>query len=62
MLTSRQQKICDRYSRIGSNGKARCDECPLVIDSKALLCKAVATYDRNTGEYILDDEYRESDS
>ena len=55
MLTEKQQKICDKYSARGPDGRVRCSECPLVISLRENLCKAVAHYDRSRKEWMLDD-------
>lgn len=51
MLTDRQQKICEKYSARGEDGKVRCSECPLVIDNEYHMCKANCTYNPKTREW-----------
>ena len=57
MLTDKQKKICEKYSERDENGKVHCNECPLVINAYALMCKAVCHYDRHEREWVFDEEY-----
>lgn len=57
MITNqREQKICDRYSTRGKDGKVRCCVCPLRkgegdYDSR---CKANSHYNRQAREWEYD--------
>lgn len=56
MLNNREQKICDKYSRIDEEGKVHCMECPLRVGTGEFdfRCKANSYYDKKTKEWILD--------
>ena len=54
-LSPSEQRICDVYSRHWGDGKIHCDECPLVVDQRATLCRANAKWNEETGEWESDD-------
>jgi hypothetical protein len=62
MITNkREQSICDKYSHYDETGRVRCKQCPLVKgnwNQHDFRCKANSHYDRHTGEWEFDDEYK----
>ena len=42
-LTPQEQRVCDVFSRHDGNGKTRCSECPLCLNSRLAVCKANVT-------------------
>lgn len=44
-LTEEEKKICNHYRQRFADGKVRCSQCPLVIDTRYCLCKANCTED-----------------
>ena len=42
-LTEEEQKICRQYSERDEQGNVHCFECPLVIDKRECICKAICT-------------------
>ena len=57
MLMSEEEKaICRKYGSQDETGHVHCAECPLVVDSPYLMCKATAHYDRHLREWVPDEE------
>ena len=42
-LTEEEQEICKLYGRRHEDGRTRCSECPMVMDSRFCICKANCT-------------------
>lgn len=42
-LTKAEQEICKKYRKRDSKGLVHCFERPLMLDERALMCKAIAT-------------------
>jgi hypothetical protein len=42
-LTKEEDKICRQYGEPDADGRAHCEECPLVLDTRYCLCKANCT-------------------
>ena len=40
-MTSEEEAICKKYSARDQYGFVHCQECPLVVDYKACVCKRV---------------------
>ena len=55
MLTERDKRTCDKYSRQDETGHVNCQSCPLVRDAAMLMCKANAHYDRKTKMWEYDE-------
>ena len=54
-MTDRQKKICAKYSARDADGYVHCNECPLVVDGYAHLCKMNSVYNRRSREWVLKD-------
>lgn len=57
VTNSREQKICDKYSKRDEKGLVHCYECPLKKGNPAqwdFRCKANSHYDRKTKEWEFD--------
>ena len=54
MLTDRQKKICEKYSKRDENNKVHCHECPLVISHAEVTCRAFMHYDRKKRDWVED--------
>ncbi len=50
-----EKKICAMYSERDAEGFVHCEECPLVVDKDAFLCKAFMHYDNRSREWVVDD-------
>lgn len=42
-LTDKEEKICKKYRKKDKTGHVHCSECPLAVDTRRALCKAVLT-------------------
>ncbi len=42
-LTEEEKKICEYFSQRFVDGKVGCSRCPLVIDTRYCVCKAICT-------------------
>ena len=42
-LTKEEQEICKLYGRRHEDGRTRCSECPMVMDSRFCICKGNCT-------------------
>lgn len=61
MLTEKQKKICEKFSAYDDTGHVHCNDCPLVIDKRALMCRANSHYNRRTRNWEPDDVEVEDD-
>lgn len=55
MLTDKQKKICEKYSKRDENDQVHCQECPLAISHADATCRAFMHYDRKKHEWMEDD-------
>ena len=61
ITNTREQKICDKYGLRDETGHVHCNECPLVKgnpENYDFRCKANSHYDRHTGEWEYDADYK----
>ena len=42
-LSDKEKKICKKYRKKDDTGHVHCSSCPLAVDTKRALCKAVLT-------------------
>lgn len=57
MLTSDYDKhICEKYRTKNKDNELQCKDCPLMIDYKRVICKAVAHYDKTVKKWVSDYE------
>ena len=52
LTTEKERKTCAEYSKPAGHEKNRCMSCPLKYTET--LCKAIAHYNRRTGQYEID--------
>ena len=57
LMTDRDRRICEKYSKRDEAGHVHCLECPLVRPSRYsdCSCKATAHYDRHLREWVPDE-------
>ena len=55
LKTEKEKAICQKFGGQDETGHVHCAECPLVVDSAYLKCKATAHYDRHLREWVLDE-------
>ena len=60
LSTDEQRKICAEYSKRGSDGLVRCNQCPLVISIYWRMCHANSHYDPDQCEFVLDEYNRKT--
>ena len=55
LKSEKQMEICKKYSARDLNGYVHCNDCPLVIDKKYMMCRSNSHYDRKSKEWVPDD-------
>lgn len=55
LTTERDKRTCAKYSKRDANGLVHCNDCPLLMDSYNLLCKANAHYNSQDRTWQPDD-------
>lgn len=56
LKTDKERAICEKYGAQDETGHVHCTDCPLVVDSAYLMCKATAHYDGHLREWMPDEE------
>lgn len=59
LKTEKDKAIHIKFSTRDENGYVHCNECPLMINSYELMCKANASYNRKSREWEFDDVEQE---
>lgn len=55
LKTEREKAICQKYGSQDETGHVHCSECPLVVDGRAMMCRATCHYDKNLREWVPDE-------
>lgn len=59
MLKNRfEERLCDKYTKPGPDGKVQCPECPLNLSMELpgeRACRATHHYDKKLEEWVPDD-------
>ena len=57
MLTNdRDRRTCEKYGAMDeATGKVRCEFCPLVVNTRDMMCKANSHWDKHLREWVLNE-------